>query len=115
MTPNEGALIGFGLLLLLLAGSSPQLVGDGREYVAQAINFASFHGPAIRTRDIDRIQSEMARLDPSLAAWDIGGRGAVIEIVQSASARQPTAPVEGGADPVIACRPLSRRRGRIEA
>jgi hypothetical protein len=61
------------MALFLLAGSSPRLVGDGREYVAQAINFASFHGPAIRTRDIDRIQSEMARLDPSLAAWDIRG------------------------------------------
>jgi hypothetical protein len=57
----------------LLAGTSPRLVGDGREYFAQAINFASFHGPAIRPRDIDRIQSEMARLDPSLATWDIRG------------------------------------------
>ena len=63
-----------GLLALsLIAGSSPRLVGDGREYLAQAINFASFHGPGIRPRDLNDIQAEMARFDPSLAGWDIRG------------------------------------------
>ena len=61
------------LALSLIAGSSPRLVGDGREYLAQAINFASFHGPGIRPRDLEEIQAEMARFDPSLAGWDIRG------------------------------------------
>ena len=57
----------------LIAGAPRRLVGDGREYLAQAINFASLHGPALRPAHLDDIQSEMARFDPSLAAWDIRG------------------------------------------
>jgi len=59
--------------LALIAVSPPRLVGDGREYLAQAINFASLHGPSLRPRDLDAIVSEMARFDPALAAWDIRG------------------------------------------
>jgi hypothetical protein len=59
------------LAVILIAGSSQRLVGDGREYLAQAINFASLHGPALRPAHIDDIQAEMSRVDPSLAAWDI--------------------------------------------
>ena len=61
------------LALCLLASSRQRLVGDGREYLAQAINFASFHGPGVRPRDLDAIQAEMARFDPALAEWDIRG------------------------------------------
>jgi hypothetical protein len=64
------------LALALIAASPQRLVGDGREYLAQAINFASLHGPGLRPRDLDAIRSEMARFDPALAAWDI--RGATI-------------------------------------
>src|SRR6266545_1171279 len=59
------------LAVILIAGSPQRLVGDGREYLAQAINFASLHGPALRPAHIDDIQAEMSRVDPSLAAWDI--------------------------------------------
>ena len=63
-----------GALVFCLIATSPQrLVGDGREYLAQAINFASFHGPGLRPRDIGAVQSEMARFDPDLASWDIRG------------------------------------------
>lgn len=59
------------LTIGLIAGSPPRLVGDGREYLAQAIEFASFRGPAFRPPDIPHIQAELARFDPSLANWDI--------------------------------------------
>ena len=61
------------LALCLIAGSPQRLVGDGREYLAQAVNFASFHGPAFRPADIPSVQSEIARFDPALANWDIWG------------------------------------------
>ena len=61
------------LAICLIAGSPQRLVGDGREYLAQAVNFASFHGPAFRPADIPSVQSEIARFDPALANWDIWG------------------------------------------
>jgi hypothetical protein len=63
-----------GAVAVCLIAASPQrLVGDGREYLAQAVNFASFHGPAFRPADIPAVQSEIARFDPALADWDIWG------------------------------------------
>ena len=59
------------LAICLIAGAPQRLVGDGREYLAQAIEFASFRGPAFRPADIPHIQTELARFDPSLANWDI--------------------------------------------
>ena len=59
------------LALCLIAGSPQRLVGDGREYLAQAIEFASLHGPSIRPTDIPYIQSELANFDPALGSWDI--------------------------------------------
>jgi len=55
----------------LIAASPQRLVGDGREYLAQALNFASLHGPPLRPRDLGEIQLEMARFDPTLASWNI--------------------------------------------
>ena len=61
-----------GVLAVSLIAASPQrLVGDGREYLAQALNFASLHGPPLRPRDLDGIRLEMARFDPALASWNI--------------------------------------------
>ena len=63
-----------GAVAICLIAASPQrLVGDGREYLAQAVNFAAFHGPAFRPADIPSVQSEIARFDPALANWDIWG------------------------------------------
>ena len=61
-----------GALAICLIARSPQrLIGDGREYLAQAVEFASFRGPAFRPADIPHIQEELARFDPALADWDI--------------------------------------------
>jgi hypothetical protein len=66
------ALILAGALAICLAAVSPQrLVGDGREYLAQAIEFSSLRGPAFRPGDLPHIQTELARFDPGLANWDL--------------------------------------------
>jgi hypothetical protein len=57
--------------LSLIAGSHPRTVGDGGEYVALALNFASLHGPAIAEDAVPSIQASIAQYQPSLAAWDI--------------------------------------------
>jgi hypothetical protein len=73
MTRAQVLLVAGALAVCLIAGSPPRLVGDGREYLAQATSFASFHGPAFRPADIPHIQSQIARFDPDLAGWDIWG------------------------------------------
>ena len=73
MTRTELLLVAGALAVCLIAGSPPRFVGDGREYFAQATNFAALHGPAFRPGDIPRIQSQIARFDPGLAAWDLWG------------------------------------------
>src|SRR5919112_2264698 len=71
MTRPQVLIVAGTLALSLIAGSPPRFVGDGREYFAQAINFASFHGPAFRPADIPRIQSQVARFDAVLGDWDM--------------------------------------------
>ena len=71
MRREQTLLVAGAIAICLIAGSPPRLVGDGREYLAQAIEFASFHGPAFRPADIPHIQQELARFDPALAEWDI--------------------------------------------
>src|SRR5215210_7594318 len=71
MTRPQVLIVAGTLALSLIAGSPPRFVGDGREYFAQAINFASFHGPAFRPVDIPRIQSHITRFDAELGNWDI--------------------------------------------
>src|SRR4029453_3624506 len=71
MTRGQTLILAGALATCLIAGSPQRLVGDGREYLAQAIEFASFHGPAFRPADIPYVQMELARFDPALANWDI--------------------------------------------
>jgi hypothetical protein len=71
MTRTQTLMVAGALAICLIAGSPQRLVGDGREYLAQAIEFASLHGPAFRPADIPHIQEELARFDPALANWDI--------------------------------------------
>ncbi len=71
MARGQALIVAAALAMCLIAGSPPRLVGDGREYLAQALEFASFHGPAFRPTDIPHIQAELARFDPVLANWDI--------------------------------------------
>jgi hypothetical protein len=50
--------------IALVATSKPSIVGDGGEYLAQTINFASGHGPAIRGNALPDIQQRMSEIDP---------------------------------------------------
>jgi hypothetical protein len=71
MSRGQTLILAGALAVCLIAGSPQRLVGDGREYLAQATEFASFHGPAFRPADIPHVQAELARFDPALANWDI--------------------------------------------
>ena len=73
MARSHVLVVAGALAICLIAGSPQRIVGDGGEYLAQAINFASFHGPALRPADIPDIQSRIADFDPQLARWDIWG------------------------------------------
>ena len=57
--------------LVLVWGSPPRLVGDGYEYMAQALNFARFGGPSIDHRVIPWMQRRLAAIEPRLASLDI--------------------------------------------
>jgi hypothetical protein len=71
MSRGQTLILAGAIAICLIAGSPQHLIGDGREYLAQAVQFASFHGPAFRPADIPHIQRELARFDPGLADWDI--------------------------------------------
>jgi len=59
------------LALALVAGSAPRMPGDGGEYVAMALNFASFDGPSISRREMSRLEQRVAAFEPVLAEWSI--------------------------------------------
>jgi len=42
-------LVALTVALVLVWGSPPRLVGDGHEYMVQALNFARFSGPSSTT------------------------------------------------------------------
>src|SRR5262245_24619123 len=71
MSRGQALILAGALAVCLIARSPSRLVGDGREYLAQALEFASGHGPAFRPADIPHVQAELARFDPALANWDI--------------------------------------------
>jgi hypothetical protein len=71
MSRGPALILAGALAVCLIAGSPTRLVGDGREYLAQALEFASLHGPAFRPSDIPHVQGELAQFDPALANWDI--------------------------------------------
>lgn len=68
---SRALLIAVAFAVCLVAGSPPRIVGDGGEYLAQAINFSHLRGPALRPADIPDIQARIAAFDPVLAEWDI--------------------------------------------
>lgn len=71
MTRRQSLLVAAALAVCLVAGSEPRIVGDGGEYLAQAMNFASFNRPALRPADIPPIQARIAAFEPLLAEWQI--------------------------------------------
>jgi hypothetical protein len=61
--PSRRLLLAFGLLLLvLIATSRPQRVGDAREYLAIAMNLARLRSPALSLADIVRIERRLEQL-----------------------------------------------------
>jgi hypothetical protein len=71
MSRSRIVLLAGALAICLVAGSTPRIVGDGGEYLAQALNFATLRGPGIWTPNVPSIQAEIGRFDPVLADWDI--------------------------------------------
>jgi hypothetical protein len=61
------------LVAILLATSTPRIVGDGAEYVAMAINFADLDGPSMAPGDLEARQRAVAAIDGRFANWDIRG------------------------------------------
>jgi hypothetical protein len=57
--------------LCLIAGSSPRIVGDGGEYLAQALNFSAFNRPSLGRQAIPVIERRILELEPALAGWSI--------------------------------------------
>lgn len=73
-------LVALAIAMVLVSGSPPRLVGDGHEYMLQALNFARFTGPSIDHRVLPWMQRRLASIDPRLATFDIdreapGNRG----------------------------------------
>lgn len=57
--------------LCLIAGSPTRIVGDGGEYMVQALNFAQLNPPPLGRRALASIQPRIVELAPELAGWDI--------------------------------------------
>jgi hypothetical protein len=57
--------------LCLIAGSTPRIVGDGGEYLAQALNFSDFNRPSLGRQAIPVIERRIIELEPALAEWSI--------------------------------------------
>ena len=80
MDRRKALVAALAVALSLVAGSPPRTEGDGGEYVALALNFAAFRGPAIADDAIPGLQATVGRHEPRLAQWDIekssvAGRG----------------------------------------
>lgn len=57
--------------LCLIAGSTPRVVGDGGEYLAQALNFAALNRPSLGRQAIPVIERRIIELEPALGGWSI--------------------------------------------
>lgn len=64
-------LIAGAFAICLVAGSTPRIVGDGGEYLVQALNFSQLNSPPLGRRAIASIQPEVLELAPHLVGWDI--------------------------------------------
>lgn len=72
VTPTvRGLAIAAAAAAILVSTSPPRVVGDGGEYLTQAINFASLHGPSLSRRDIPAIHARLALVSPAMTTWDI--------------------------------------------
>jgi hypothetical protein len=67
----RGLAIFLALAFCLVAGSTPRIVGDGGEYLVQAMNFASFNRPSLGRRAILEIEPQIHAIEPALSEWSI--------------------------------------------
>jgi hypothetical protein len=68
---TRAAALGLACALCLVAGSTPRAVGDGVQYVVQALNFSRGGGPAITGADLAVLDADAARLAPEMAGWTV--------------------------------------------
>lgn len=68
---RKGLIVAAAFALCLIAGSPARIVGDGGEYLAQALNFAAFNPPSLGRQSIPVIQQRIVELEPALSHWDI--------------------------------------------
>lgn len=66
-----GLVIAGVIALLLIAGSPPRIVGDGGEYLVQALNFAQLNTPPLGRRAIASIEPVAQAVGPELTGWSI--------------------------------------------
>jgi hypothetical protein len=62
---------GLALALCLIAGSTPRIVGDGGEYLAQALNFAALNPPPLSRRVMPDLERRVIEIEPALIDWSI--------------------------------------------
>jgi hypothetical protein len=72
---RSSLIIALVFALCLVAGSAPRIVGDGGEYLAQALNFAAFNPPSLGRQTIPAIHQRITEIAPGLADWDIAATG----------------------------------------
>ncbi len=63
--------VALAFALCLIAGSAPRIIGDGGEYLAQALNFAALNPPSFGRQTIPQIERRLAETVPDLSAWSI--------------------------------------------
>jgi len=64
---RSSLIIALVFALCLVAGSAPRIVGDGREYLAQALNFAAFNPPSLGRQTIPAIERRLVAIDPVMS------------------------------------------------
>ena len=64
-------LVAGAIAVAIVAGSTPRIVGDGGEYLVQALNFAAGDGPSIGRQSQLRIQPQIPVIAPELGPWDL--------------------------------------------
>jgi hypothetical protein len=72
---RSSLIIALVFALCLVAGSTPRIVGDGGEYLAQALNFAALNPPSLGRQTIPAIHQRIAEIAPGLVDWDIAATG----------------------------------------
>lgn len=76
----RATLFAAALAICLISAKPPQMVGDSGEYLVYALNFASLHGPSLKSSELDRLKQEVVEYAPELDQPDfyrnaIAGRG----------------------------------------